>query len=506
MAYLNLFTNTKKTSPPELGAMDDWGRLERFLILGSEDGYYCVQDRPATERNLGSVKECLRSDGLRVVRTVLDIATSGRAPKNIPALEVLALASSPSFAGALTNATALAALPEVARTPADLRAFVTLVDEVRGWGRGLRSAIANWYLSKPAGELAYQIMKDAASDAGDEAWKHADLIRLSHPKAESPALNAVFQWAVEGVLGHLATADIRHGELRHVYAYEQVKKAASESEVVRWIEDVHLTHELIPRGWKQSARVWEALLENMPYPVMVSQLGKMTEVGLLLPHSAAAALVVARLMDRRRVANAKVHPIELLSVWLAYRKSNGLSNVLDALEDAFYLAFDNIEAPSGNIYLAIDSGSPVELAAAMAMVCVRGEGEATIGVFHDRLRPVNISRKDRFARVCLAMASDTSRARATGPIGSIPIDDARRRGMPVDTFIVLTGNPAGTWECNPAGALEEYRRATGIPAKLVVVGMTAEECPIGELYDAGQLYIAGFDASVLAVIAEFLRM
>ena len=95
-----------------------------------------------------------------------EIAAAGRAPKNAPALEVLALASSASFADPLTNATALAALQEVARTGSDLLAFAAFVDGIRGWGRGLRTAIANWYVSKPAGELAYQIMTHAGLETG----------------------------------------------------------------------------------------------------------------------------------------------------------------------------------------------------------------------------------------------------------------------------------------------------------------------------------------------------
>jgi 60 kDa SS-A/Ro ribonucleoprotein len=503
MPYLNSFTNINKTPFTELTAIDDWARLERFLILGSEEGVYYAQQTPHVTQNLQSVKACLRSDGSRVIQRVLDVATSGRAPKKAPALEVLALASSSSFASPSTNAAALAALQEVARTGADLLTFAMFVDGVRGWGRGLRSAVANWYVSKPAGELAYQIMTQPAV----ENWKHADLIRLSHPKAETPALNAVFQWAVDGVLGHLATADIRHGELRHVYAFEQVNKATSESEVVRWIEDVRLTHELVPREWKQSAAVWEVLLENMPYPVMVSQLGKMTEVGLLVPQSAATALVVARLMDRKRVANAKIDPFRLLFAWLEYRQGNGLSNILNALEDAFYLAFDNIEAPDGNIYLAIDPGAPVHWTAAVAMFVARGGGKSTVGTMHDRLRHVNIGSSDRLDAVCQAIG-DRSRRLSDSPIAWMPIDEARGSGLVVDAFIILTDKLSWADDHSPATALREYRRATGIPAKLVVVAMSPDNGVnvdhSGLIVD--ELHIAGFDPSVPAVIGEFLRM
>ena len=487
MTYLNLFTNSGETLPTEHHATDHWKRLERFLLMGSEDNVYCIPRPPVSSEDLPSVRACLRADGLRVVRTVVETATSGRAPQNTPALQVLAMASSSTHASALTNATALAALPEVARAGADLCAFASFVDGLRGWGRGLRSAIASWYLSKPAGELAFQIM----NDCGAGGWTHADLIRLSHPKAENPALNAVFQWAVDGALGHLATADIRHGELRQVYAWEQVKNAKIESDVVRWIEEDRLTHEMIPPEWKQSARVWEALLEHMPYPAMLDQLGKMTEAGLLGGHSAATALVVARLMDRRRVVNAKVHPIALLTALLAYGQSHGAANILKALEDAFYMAMDNVEPSGRRIYLAIDPAAPLQLAAAMAMMVVRKEAGAMLW----RLR---IGARAQLDEVCQAIAGLPS---LSDP--SLPIEDARQRALPVDAFLILTGNP-GWLEDRVSQALDRYRHALRIPAKLVVAGMTSEyQVPVPA--DAGQLNIAGFDASVPAVIAEFLR-
>ena len=188
-------------------AVDDWTRLERFLILGSEGGTYYIQERVLTVENATAVTKCLRADGLRVVRTVVEISTAGRAPKNEPALFVLAMAASPNFADARTMSAALDALPEVARTGTHLCNFAAFVENLRGWGRGLRSAVAEWYLNKPASELAYQMLKYQHRNG----WSHRDLLRLSHPKAATPAHNALFQWAVEGELGHLATPEILSG-------------------------------------------------------------------------------------------------------------------------------------------------------------------------------------------------------------------------------------------------------------------------------------------------------
>src|SRR5258708_2368991 len=48
-------------------AVDEWVRLDRFLILGSEGGSYYATERKLTIENAGSVEKCLAKDGQRVV-------------------------------------------------------------------------------------------------------------------------------------------------------------------------------------------------------------------------------------------------------------------------------------------------------------------------------------------------------------------------------------------------------------------------------------------------------
>jgi 60 kDa SS-A/Ro ribonucleoprotein len=45
----------------------------------------------------------------------------------------------------------------------------------------------------------------------------------------------------------------------------------------------------------------------------------------------------------------------------------------------------------------------------------------------------------------------------------------------------------------------------GIPAKLVVIGMTSTGFSIADPGDGGMLDVVGFDAAAPAVIADFLR-
>jgi 60 kDa SS-A/Ro ribonucleoprotein len=458
-------------------------RLGRFLALRSEDGTYYVQARPLKVEDVPATIECLKSDGLRVVRFVVQSSPDGAAPKNYPALFVLALAASPNFADAETMAAALHALPQVARTGAQLCTFAAFAENLRGWGRGLRSAIAEWYLNQPASELAYRMLQSM----GHNGWSHRDLLRLSHPKAATPVHNALFQWAVDGELGHLATPEMLSSDLRQVRAYELAKRSANEGELAQLIEENRLTQQMIPSKWLESALVWEALLPSLPYDALVRQLGKLTEVGLLLPQSPATALVVARIIDRKRIANSRIHPVALLDALVTYRQeSAAVASVVDALEEAFYMSIDNVEPIGQRIYLAVDTSTGAS--AALAMSFARREPRCNIW-------PAGITRKDRLDRVCELIGCE---GRFFDP--SRPMRDAADRGLAVDAFVIVTANHR-----NLSDPLERYRRSSGIVAKLVVIVMDSQVCNATDGDDALQLGIAGFDASVPQVVAEFLR-
>jgi 60 kDa SS-A/Ro ribonucleoprotein len=58
---------------------------------------------------------------------------------------------------------------------------------------------------------------------------------------------------------------------------------------------------------------------------------------------------------------------------------------------------------------------------------------------------------------------------------------------------------------SPAQALEHYRQKTGIPAKLVVVGMVSNGFTIADPNDPGMLDVVGFDTATPDVIGEFSR-
>src|SRR3954454_5742933 len=283
--------------------VDDWTRLDRFLILGAEGGTYYIAERELVKQNHDALIRCIKANGVRAVNRIVEISDTGRAPKNDPAVFALALVA--AHGNPEAKALAFQNLPGVCRIGTHLFHFAEYVNALRGWGRGLRNAVGRWYTSREADDLAHQAVKYQQRDG----WSHADLIRLAHPKAPSPQHDAVFRWMLAGT-DSLGEREVKRkvrgedrvakyaavGELpRLIEAFERVKRTTNVVEVVKLIDEFDLPREAIPTQWINEARVWEALLERMPMTAMVRNLGKMTSMGLSKPFSGAKKLVLRKL-------------------------------------------------------------------------------------------------------------------------------------------------------------------------------------------------------------------
>ena len=56
----------------------------------------------------------------------------------------------------------------------------------------------------------------------------------------------------------------------------------------------------------------------------------------------------------------------------------------------------------------------------------------------------------------------------------------------------------------PAQALRQYRATMGIPAKMIVLGMTSNGFSIADPDDAGMLDVVGFDPAVPQLMSDFV--
>ena len=84
-----------------------------------------------------------------------------------------------------------------------------------------------------------------------------------------------------------------------------------------------------------------------------------------------------------------------------------------------------------------------------------------------------------------------------------PMIYAKAKKLEVDVFIVYTDNETWAGRVHPSEALKQYRATSGIDARLIVCGMTANEFTIADPNDAGMLDMAGFDSAAPEVIRNF---
>ncbi len=511
----------------------DWGRLRRFLILGCEGGTYYASERKLTRENAECVATCLEEDGARVVRETLTVSDKGLAPKNDPAIFVLALASVHS--NPETRKAAFAALPGICRIGTHLFLFVEYRQALGGgWGRGVRNAIAKWYLSRQAKDIAFQAIKYGSR----HGVSHRDILRLAHPYAKNDAaINAVFDAICEPVVGaeRRAPKSRKSAPQRQTVAFGweglrdlapfidgwlRVRGETDPAKAAKIIADAELQREFVPTELLTHAVVWEALLPQLGYTALIRNLGNLSKCGLLKPLSASAKTISARLVEQETIYKARVHPWHVLLASRTYGKGSGfrgsgqwtvVPQIVEALDTAFELSFHNVVPTGKRIILGIDvsgsmsgqiDNSPLtvaEAAAAMALITIRTEPQYWAFGFATTFRDLKLTAKDSLNDVL----RKTQGMAFGGTDAALPIRWARAHKVDADAVLVYTDNETWAGPTHAKMELDLYRRERG-PMKLGVVAFTATEGSIADPGDAGSMNFVGLDASLPQAVSAFL--
>jgi 60 kDa SS-A/Ro ribonucleoprotein len=375
-------------------------------------------------------------------------------------------------------------------------------------------------------------------------WSHRDLLRVCHVAAGDGPANAAVRWAV-GKADPLGADADPASPLAPIAGCEAARRATTAAEVVRAIREYRLVRECVPTRWLTEPAVWEALLADMPLAALVRNLATMTRIGLLTPSSDATYQVLGALGDADRLRRSRLHPVALLAALRTYAAGSGargrglwspVPRVTDALDAAFHSAFGNVEPTGKRWLLALDvsgsmAGSEVagvpgltarDGAAALALVTAAtepahhvvgftgrgfrvGSQPSTFGAWawHPNdgagVEPLPIRPGQRL--------DDAVRVTSTLPFGptdcALPVVYALERKIAADVFVVYTDSETWHGAVHPAQALRQYRERTGIPAKLIVVGMVSNGFSIADPDDAGMLDVVGFDTAAPQVMSQF---
>lgn len=510
-------------------------RLRRFLILGTEGGTYYANQGDHTRQALTFLTEMASKDPLGYWNTLLDVASNNLAARHSPTLYALAVlrrgTKDPTVQTHIRES-----FTAIVRTGTHLFEYVDYDTSLGGWGRGLRSLVSSWYVTKGADRLAYLGVKYRQRGG----WTHRDLLRKAHPNSTDPGVKGVLDYLAHGMVTvedalvsekfTTINEDIIPDVIRQ---YEQVKRGSMSP-----LDAEALTWEMLPTDALTSPALWRELVSQhrLPATAMLRNLGRMTANGAL-DYPKTVREIVDRLRDPEHVRGARLHPFNILTASKTYASGGGFrgsmtwtpkARIIDALSDAFSHSFQNVTPTGKRILIALDvSGSmalstimnsnvtPREGSAAMALAMLAGDPDTTdVMAFSDgsrggriwsaasegALTPLPLSPRQR-----LDDAIDmVSNLQFGATDCALPVVWAGTRGKEYDAFVVITDSETYCGSIHPSEALRSYRKNFVPDARMVVVGMTATEFSIADPDDHLSLDVAGFDASAPSLIANFV--
>jgi len=308
--------------------------------------------------------------------------------------------------------------------------------------------------------------------------------------------------------------------------------------LLKTIRHFRLTREQVPTAALTILPVQLALLTDldhtkvtMPMTALLRNLANLTRL-YVFDDAHILQLVVNHLKNAEVITKAYVHPVHVLTAWFTYRKGHGkLSKhtwipnrgIIKALEEMFYLSFKNVRPTGKRLCFLIDcSGSMgsdslcegvtnAEIAALLAMVFSRAEANTSQPVSHsfylftsgkgnEGLMDVSdIIHAKASLDVVLSAVQRSDWASTDISKGIVQAMKFRRL---YDGFVVITDNDVNSG-VKPSVALQQYRKALGIQAKLAVVATQASDISIADPKDKGMMDFCGFDSHGPKILQEF---
>jgi 60 kDa SS-A/Ro ribonucleoprotein len=376
-------------------------------------------------------------------------------------------------------------------------------------------------MDKPVLQLAYLVTKYKNRNG----WTHTDVLRLAHPCAKDSLHDFLFAYVVKGYQAFQEKLQGLEGSsdlIEYIDAVEALMASQSPEEAAALIERYNLAREHVPTTLLNEPEIWRALSKKMPMVALMRNLNKMTSVGVFSGYPDVKAHVIAQLTNEDAIKRSGVHPLQALIALNTYSKGKGekgslswepIACIESALEAAFKLAFNNVEPTHKRIMYALDvSGSMThssvcgietmtasQVSVAMSMVLAAREPNHVVMGFADKFKDLGISPdyslKDSIERVYMNTFGATDI--------SLPFTWALETNRLFDVFVVFTDNETNCSKVRPADALRDYRKKTGINAKLVVVGLSANKITVADPNDPGMMDVAGFDPDVPSIIRDF---
>ena len=331
----------------------------------------------------------------------------------------------------------------------------------------------------------------------------ADVIKMVHPKANTPERSAFFAY----LIGKEVNKELLPAEIQALEAF----KLDARMPVPNVSFQLLTSYELTAAHWRQIAKSasWQTTRMNLNTFVRHQ----------VFVDSDCVRLVAARLADADLIAKARAFPYQLLA---AHRNAENIpTKVREALAAAVEVSVMNVPKIAGSVAIAVDvSGSMsspvtgiragatssmrcVDVAGMMAATIVARNPGAMVLPFNDSVRNF-----DWRAKGVMAQASALAAMLGGGTNVSAPLLALKQRGVAPDVVIILSDNQSwmdargyGSTATMQAWADLKARNPT---AKLVCVDL--QPYTNSQATEGGDvLNIGGFSDAVFSLIADFTK-
>jgi 60 kDa SS-A/Ro ribonucleoprotein len=480
---------------------DEWQALRRWLLVGSMSGAYYQNAQEMTDGNKKLLMKLIASDPARVGQEILDASKKGISVHTpIYALTYLSMGDMKAknvFKEVFAN---------VIRNGSHLYEFFNYTKNERGLGSLIHKTVENWISGKDAKELEYQFLKYQSR----YDWSAKDILRTVRPTPRTDLQKAVFNWVIGGTKKNPLMESFPV-ELARINAYEQLKKGASETDVIDAIQRFKMTWEMMPGNLKMTNKIWEALFLQMPVGATIRNLGNLTDKDVF-KNKANLDLLEAR-FSKENLAKAYIHPIVFASALKIYGMGgeggksklrwSPIARVKDIMEDGIEKCFDALEPTGLDFFYALDISSsmlgnsvgqlhmsPYEVEGVMALASVRSEKNYFVGGFN-----TNFVEIPKFTK---KMGYRDSMNFWHGGFGGTDAAQAYlyalKNRIKTDVFVFFTDSESWAGYRHPAEALKEYRSKINPKAKAIYTTLTAysDHISLVDPKDPKSYDIAGF--------------
>lgn len=491
--------------------VNDKARLTRFLILGTDGGTYYVGEKKLTQDNINFLRAIIERDETMVIETVREISLDGRAYRNSPAIFAVAAL----FAWGKTKPQEL--VREVCRNSTMMFEWADYVDLLGGWGRSKVNAVANWYASQSPQSLAMQVIKYRQRNGRT----HRDMLRLSHVGRHGD--HKIPEDIANFVLGKGPTTYAESDGINDtIRGFLWAQEALSVDEAMAVMRSYSLPWEAFPTKFHTEPKFWKTLFENgnIQGQALLRNVTRFAKLGLFNDMIFARAFA-EKLNDDAMIARTRLHPFQYLLAYTAYERGHDIRDrskvwtvqpvIKSALDDAFYKAFKYVEPAGKRTMIALDVSASMRnnipgleipstmITAVMSMTIARTEPYYQIMGFAYDFRDLGIAPSMSLSETM----SRTYNHSFGGTDCGKPMTYALERKIAVDTFLIMTDNETWAGNIHPHHALEKYRQAMGIDARMIVAGTEPTPFSIANPSDAGMLDICGADSNLPKLVAEF---